>query len=155
MPGDCEHCWDTEIALSNYGRSEANINVWIVEARPISQTVAPTRSVLEASFCDLVHRASLQCPQLNVLLRGERYTHEVDAYWPEHRLVVELDGFAFHRTRRDHERDDYGRDEHAGQDEQPEADGGTGDHAQRDAGAAVEQDERDPDVEQELGADTT
>ena len=56
---------------------------------------------------------------------------------------------------RDHERDDYGRDEHAGQDEQPEADGGTGDHAQRDAGAAVEQDERDPDVEQELGADTT
>ena len=44
------------------------------------------------------------------------------------------------------------RYEHAGQDEQPEADRGTGDHAQGDADAAVEQDQGDPDVEEELGA---
>jgi very-short-patch-repair endonuclease len=31
--------------------------------------------------------------------------HEVDAYWPDHDLIVQLDGFAYHRTRRDRERD--------------------------------------------------
>lgn len=51
----------------------------------------------------------------------------------------------------DHKRDDKGRQEYAGQDEQAEAYGGTRDHAQRDAGAAVEQDEGHPFVEQELG----
>lgn len=25
--------------------------------------------------------------------------HEVDAYWPEHALVVELDSLKFHKTR--------------------------------------------------------
>jgi very-short-patch-repair endonuclease len=40
-----------------------------------------------------------------VLVDGERQTHEVDAFWPAHGLVVQLDGFAYHRTRRDHERD--------------------------------------------------
>jgi len=40
-----------------------------------------------------------------VFLEGERDTHEVDAFWPEHRLVVQLDGFAYHRTRMDRERD--------------------------------------------------
>jgi very-short-patch-repair endonuclease len=29
----------------------------------------------------------------------------VDAYWEAQRLVVQLDGFDFHRTRRDRERD--------------------------------------------------
>ena len=36
---------------------------------------------------------------------GGRREHEVDAYWPEHRLVVQVDSFAFHRTRRDKEHD--------------------------------------------------
>ena len=40
-----------------------------------------------------------------MLLAGERTTHEVDALWPAHALVVQLDGFAYHRTRRDRERD--------------------------------------------------
>jgi hypothetical protein len=40
----------------------------------------------------------------------------------------------------DHERDDNGCQEYAGQDEQAQAYGGLGDHTQLDAGAAVEQD---------------
>jgi hypothetical protein len=52
----------------------------------------------------------------------------------------------------DHKRDDEGCQEYARQDEQAETYGGTRDHTQRDAGAAVEQDEGDPYVEQELGA---
>jgi very-short-patch-repair endonuclease len=43
-------------------------------------------------------------PRLNVLIDGELARHEVDAFWPAHRLVVQLDGFAYHRTRQDRER---------------------------------------------------
>lgn len=64
-----------------------------------------TRSELEDRFQELVRRAKLPPPQINVLLRGERAAHEVDCFWPSRRLVVQLDGFAYHRTRRDRERD--------------------------------------------------
>ncbi len=37
----------------------------------------------------------------NVLLGS----YEIDCYWPEHRLVVELDGRPYHQAVRDHERD--------------------------------------------------
>jgi very-short-patch-repair endonuclease len=53
----------------------------------------------------LVIDAGFPLPRFNVPVDGERYTHVVDAYWPEHKLVVQLDGFAHHRTRRDRERD--------------------------------------------------
>jgi hypothetical protein len=39
------------------------------------------------------------------LLEGENDVHEVDAVWPACRLVIQLDCFAYHRTRRDRERD--------------------------------------------------
>jgi very-short-patch-repair endonuclease len=38
-------------------------------------------------------------------VNGEAGTIEVDAYWEHRRLAVQLDGFAFHRTRRDREKD--------------------------------------------------
>jgi very-short-patch-repair endonuclease len=60
---------------------------------------------LEDRFVELVERANLPFPRLNVLVDGERLQHEVDAFWPSQRLVVQLDGFAYHRTRRDRERD--------------------------------------------------
>jgi hypothetical protein len=44
LPGDCERCWDTEIALSNTGGIETNVDIWAVEARPISENPPPTRS---------------------------------------------------------------------------------------------------------------
>lgn len=42
---------------------------------------------------------------MNVVVEG----HLVDCLWPAERLVVELDGYEFHRTRAAHERD-RGRD---------------------------------------------
>jgi len=48
----------------------------------------PTRSELENAFRRLCKRHGLPTPQTNVGLAGEC----VDAYFPEHRLVVELDG---------------------------------------------------------------
>ena len=49
-----------------------------------------TRRELEDRFLDLVEASFLPSPSTNVLVQGERYVHEVDAYWPQHNLVVEL-----------------------------------------------------------------
>jgi very-short-patch-repair endonuclease len=59
------------------------------------------RSELERRFWRLIEEAGLPKPAMNVVVEGEL----VDAYWPEERLVVELDGYCFHRTRRDFEND--------------------------------------------------
>jgi hypothetical protein len=64
--------------------------------RPIA-----TGSPLEDRFASLCEEHSLPPPSTNVLLLG----CEVDALWPRKRLVVELDGFAFHRHRAAFERD--------------------------------------------------
>jgi very-short-patch-repair endonuclease len=60
-----------------------------------------TRSELERRFLDLCREEDLPQPQINKQVLG----FEVDAFWPSARLVVELDGFAFHRTRAAFERD--------------------------------------------------
>jgi hypothetical protein len=54
-----------------------------------------TRSELERKFGDLCREAGLAPPAFNAWVAG----HEVDALWRDQRLVVELDGHAFHRTR--------------------------------------------------------
>lgn len=60
-----------------------------------------TRSEAEARLLDLVRRAELPPPRTNVRLHG----FEVDFHWPERRLVVEVDGYAFHADRASFERD--------------------------------------------------
>lgn len=60
-----------------------------------------TRSELERAFLDLCHVHGLPRPLVNQFVAG----FEVDAFWPRQRLVVELDGYAFHRTRGAFERD--------------------------------------------------
>jgi very-short-patch-repair endonuclease len=64
-----------------------------------------TRRELEDRFLDLIQAARLPSPNTNVLLQGDTQVQEVDAHFPGTTLVVELDSFAFHRTRLDHERD--------------------------------------------------
>ena len=60
-----------------------------------------TQSGLERRFLELVREAGLPEPQTNVFVAGE----VVDCYWPQHRLVVEVDSFKFHKTRRSFEAD--------------------------------------------------
>jgi len=79
-------------------------------AKALRQVIAgwrpvDTRSELEDLHLEMVLEAGLEEPLLNVALDGERHTHVVDAYWPSARLVVQLDGFDYHSTRRDRERD--------------------------------------------------
>jgi very-short-patch-repair endonuclease len=64
------------------------------------------KSKLERRFRALLEETrDLASPVFNALLEGEAGTHEVDAFWQELALAVQVDGFEFHRTRRDRERD--------------------------------------------------
>lgn len=60
-----------------------------------------TRSELERLFLDFCRDYHVALPRTNVLVHG----YEVDAYWPDQRLVVELDSFEFHKSRAAFERD--------------------------------------------------
>lgn len=63
--------------------------------------VAPTRSELERRFLALVTKAGLPAPLVNTKVAGL----EVDIYWPQWRLVVELDGRGYHSGPRSFETD--------------------------------------------------
>jgi very-short-patch-repair endonuclease len=67
--------------------------------------VPTLRSEAERQLLALIRRGRLAKPEVNAMLAG----FEVDFLWRAERLVVEVDGFAFHSTRahfeRDHSRD--------------------------------------------------
>jgi very-short-patch-repair endonuclease len=60
-----------------------------------------TRSEAERRLLELVRAARLPAPATNRRLHG----HEVDFVWRPQRLVVEVDGYAFHSSRSAFERD--------------------------------------------------
>ena len=62
---------------------------------------ARTRSELERRALALISDHGLPAPEVNARLLGL----EVDLHWPDRRLVVELDGHAFHTTPAEFERD--------------------------------------------------
>jgi hypothetical protein len=64
------------------------------------------KSELERRFKTLLETTTdIPRPLFNAAVQGEKTTHEVDAFWPRQSLAVQLDGFEFHRTRRDREHD--------------------------------------------------
>ena len=69
----------------------------------LSSVIAPepTRSRFEERLRGLCKRHNLPLPAQNVSVAGE----DVDAYWQESNLVVELDSWEFHKTRPAFERD--------------------------------------------------
>jgi len=60
-----------------------------------------TRSQAEERFLALIRSARLPLPQTNVVVGR----HEVDFLWRAGKLIVEVDGFAFHSSRRSFEND--------------------------------------------------
>ena len=60
-----------------------------------------TRSELEHRFLLVCRRAGLPMPEVNVALGA----FVVDFLWPDHRLVVETDGYRYHRGRAGFEQD--------------------------------------------------
>ena len=91
-----------ELLLRARGRRGARaLRRAIAAYRPSTQ-----KSELERRFRELIERtADIPHPSFNALTQAETGAHEVDALWQQHRLAVQLDGFAFHHTRRDKERD--------------------------------------------------
>jgi hypothetical protein len=72
-------------------------------AARVDPRAADTLSPLEVDFLSLCQKAGLPLPQINVLVEG----HLVDFYWPQARVIVETDGYTYHKDRvafeRDHE----------------------------------------------------
>ena len=64
-----------------------------------------TRSELELRFRDAVMRAGLPMPEMNCRIDLGCMIIEADAVWSEARLIIELDGYAYHRTQAAFERD--------------------------------------------------
>jgi len=60
-----------------------------------------TRSEAERRLLELIRGAGLPRPLTNVNVAG----YEVDFAWPEQRLIIEVDGYEFHRSREAFERD--------------------------------------------------
>jgi hypothetical protein len=60
-----------------------------------------TRSELEERFLQLCDKAGIPRPETNVRIAGL----EVDFVWRDRRLIVEVDGYAYHRSPRALERD--------------------------------------------------
>jgi very-short-patch-repair endonuclease len=67
----------------------------------LSAGAALTRSEAERLFLALVRKAALQHPEVNANVEGI----EVDFVWRNRRLVVEIDGFAYHSDRESFEND--------------------------------------------------
>jgi hypothetical protein len=63
--------------------------------------VALTKSALERMFIEFCLDQAIPLPQVNVNVCG----WEVDCFWPEARLIVELDGFEYHSDRETFEKD--------------------------------------------------
>jgi very-short-patch-repair endonuclease len=81
------------------GRKGARRFRRLVETR--HPEIVRTRSDLEAEFMGFCRKHDLGKPEVNSMVAG----FEVDVYWPERRLVVELDSYRFHRGRMHFERD--------------------------------------------------
>jgi very-short-patch-repair endonuclease len=71
----------------------------VMESHRVGMTM--TRSHAEERFLALCRKHGILDPEINVHLEG----YEVDFLWRDHGVVVEVDGYASHGTRRAFERD--------------------------------------------------
>ena len=67
----------------------------------VVQPTGPTRSEFEDRFVTFAREHGLPAPRVNTRVAG----YEVDALFPDERVIVELDGWKFHSNRRSFERD--------------------------------------------------
>jgi predicted transcriptional regulator of viral defense system len=70
-------------------------------AARVDPRAADAVSPLEVDFLALCQRADLPLPQVNVVVMDR----VVDFLWPDAKVIVETDGYAFHGDRRSFERD--------------------------------------------------
>lgn len=90
---------DLELLMLRYPGRRGNARLRALISS--SHTLTFTRSEAEERFLALVRKAGLRPPEMNVKVRG----FEVDALWRAERLVVEIDGYAYHSSPMDFKRD--------------------------------------------------
>jgi very-short-patch-repair endonuclease len=83
------------LARSNGRRGAAALRL------ALKEDAAFTRSALERRMLALCDRYDLPRPRVNTIVEG----YEVDFHWPRAHLVVEVDGYRFHRARHAFEAD--------------------------------------------------
>jgi hypothetical protein len=82
-----------------HGKGHAVLRTALADHANLGPTL--TRSQLEDRFVALLDAHGLPRPRLNAHVEGR----EVDVLWPGRKLVVELDGYAFHKDRQAFQRD--------------------------------------------------
>jgi very-short-patch-repair endonuclease len=87
-----------DVCARGYGRHALRPIRALIDAASMPEW---PRSSLEERFLAFCREHDLSLPKTNVTVLD----HEVDAYWPQQRLVVEVDGWSFHRHRAAFERD--------------------------------------------------
>lgn len=89
------------INYANENRGQVGSPAFIRLVQIRHPETAATRSELEAMFLGLCRREGLPLPAINSRIGG----FEVDCVWPESGLIIELDGYEFHRGRMTGDRD--------------------------------------------------
>ncbi len=87
----------TTMAERHRGRAGASRLEAAVQGGP----PARTRSSAEEAFLRLIRRAKVKAPLVNTIVARQ----ELDFYWPDERLAVEVDGRAYHSSPRAFKRD--------------------------------------------------
>ncbi|MBO0805566.1 MAG: DUF559 domain-containing protein [Nocardiopsaceae bacterium] len=71
-------------------------------------------SPLESCGRVIIHEHGIEAPEIQVAITGERFSYDVDLYWPKYKAIVEFDGMVKYRAdedlRRQFERDRVLRD---------------------------------------------
>ena len=91
----------TEVELQAAAKARRSGAARLRRVVGVLTTPSLSRSEAERRLIELIRSAALPHPVTNAQLQG----YEVDVLWPRHRLVVEVDGFAFHSSRQAFERD--------------------------------------------------
>ncbi len=82
-------------------RGKRGIGRLRLAAMELDPRATDTKSPLEVDFLALCREFGLPSPEVNVIVAG----YEIDFFWPQQRVVVETDGYSFHRDRRAFEED--------------------------------------------------
>lgn len=78
--------------IAEHGRGRKGVGRLRRAAAQVDPSFADAVSTTEVDFLMLCRAEGLKMPQVNVLVEGKR----VDFYWPEKRLIVETDSYAYH-----------------------------------------------------------
>jgi very-short-patch-repair endonuclease len=90
---------DLETLLARHGSRRGTARLRSLLTR--EELPGRMRSKAEVAFQRLLRRARFPRPRVNMTVAG----HRLDCHWPDLRLAVEIDGYAFHGSRRSFESD--------------------------------------------------